>query len=157
MTPTPPVTVTVQLAAERAYGRSTSAIPSGPCAARSRHSESRASPSHGIETSQWGSGGKPRSSAARTSSTPCTARSSSTATAIPNGTTNTAEITRVISTTANAREPPIHFCTCLSSGHVATTIVVAQINALKKGDSVQRLAAISPERIKMNRKVRVRS
>ena len=39
----------------------------------------------------------------------------------------------------------------------ATTIVVAQIRALKKGLSVQRLATSNAARIRITRKVRVRS
>src|SRR5438046_464465 len=82
---------------------STPALPPGPCPTRSLYHVSKAWPAHGIATIQCGKGGRPLSSTLLTSSAPWTARSSSTATAMPNGTTNTAAITTVISTTAGAR------------------------------------------------------
>jgi hypothetical protein len=69
----------------------------------------------------------------------------------------TASITMVINAVAAARRPPIQRSISSIIGHVATTIVVAQINALRNGSKVHRLPLISTAIIRMTSTVRVRS
>ena len=66
--------------------------------------------------------------------------------------TNTINNMTVITATASPRLCQSHASTFSSNGHVATTIMVAQIKEVRKGLKIQKLAAISAP---MNRTARV--
>ncbi len=60
------------------------------------------------------------------------------------GTTNRTTTIRVIRATARPRLPPTIRCRRNSKGHTATTMVVAQIVAGRKGRNTQREHSVSP-------------
>ena len=59
--------------------------------------------------------------------------------------------------TAGALRPPMARCSEMSQGHVATTIIVAQTVAARKGLSTQSDSAISAARMRTASAFRVRS
>jgi len=157
MRPKPPVNSSAQLAPERTNGRSASAMASGPPAASACHSVVRRAPTHGSASSHAGGSGNPSRVMALTISSPSIDACSNTATARLNGTMKIARMTNVITVVAMTRRPPVRRSTRSINGHVATTIVVAQAKALKKGNNVQMLPTINPVVIRISRSVRVRS
>ncbi len=74
-----------------------------------------------------------------------------------NGAMNVTDIAAVMSTVATIRRPPVARWTRSSSGHVATTIVAAQIDEPRNGSSVHRLPKINAPIIRTTRIMRVRS
>ena len=64
--------------------------------------------------------------------------------AADSGTTSTSSRTTDITVTASQRRPPAQRCTLISSGQVATTIMIAQMIAPRNGRRIHSEAAISP-------------
>ena len=106
---------------------------------------------------QEGGGDSPCVTRFFTRSTPSDADSTSTPIARPNGTMKIASMTIVSSAVATDLRPPAQRSALSSSGHVAMTMVVAQISAPRNGNSVQRLPAINSAMMRITRKIRVRS
>ena len=73
------------------------------------------------------------------------------------GATTITTIPAVITITARTRRPPRRLCTARIMGHVATTIMVAQISAGRNGRSTQNVAAISPPSVTTASRIRVTS
>jgi hypothetical protein len=74
-----------------------------------------------------------------------------------NGMTSNKSMPSVITKTAGARRLPKVRSKALSQGHVATTIIVAQTVAAKKGLSTQKHSPIKPTTKMAARVLRVRS
>src|SRR6185503_17464211 len=148
---------TIVAAALRAYGRIVSAKASGPAAARSCHWAVSRSPANGTFASHDGGGPSPLARYERTIAMRLVEASSSALMATQNGTITTTATIATMIVVASARLPPTRFCTDRSSGHVATTIAVAQISAPMKGSNVHRLPTISRPMISTVRVVRVMS
>src|SRR5262249_921465 len=74
-----------------------------------------------------------------------------------NGTTNTSKRAIVMTATAIPRIFHSRRCTCIISGQVATTSVVAQMTAGRNGRNIQKQAPINPATNSTARVVRVRS
>ena len=83
----------------------------------------------------------------------------STTTTMPTaiGATTMTIIASVITATARPRRPPRRPCTARITGHVATTIMVAQISAGRNGRSTQNVAAINPPIATTASRIRVTS
>ena len=90
-----------------------------------------------------GGGGKVKDARDLTQPTIWSALSIIVTTASERGTTSTSIRTNVITATASLRLPQSLSWRLSKSGQVATTIVVAQINAVMKGRTTQKLAKIS--------------
>ena len=59
------------------------------------------------------------------------------------GRTSTSSHAVVMAATASFRRPQSHACSCRIMGHVATTIIAAQMIAPRKGRRIQTVDAIS--------------
>ena len=117
-------------------------IASGPPAASSCHLSASFEPTTGTLCTQEGGGDNPCVARFFTSSTPSDADWTSTPIARPNGTMKIASMTIVSSAVATDLRPPAQRSAQSSNGHVAMTMVVAQISAPRNGNSVHRLPAI---------------
>jgi hypothetical protein len=81
-------------------------------------------------------------------------RSAIVATAALSGSTITTSIPITIAATAIERRPPTRRSMPIISGHVATTIIVAQRSAGRNGRTIYRLPKISSDRITMISRIR---
>ena len=137
--------------------------PPGPCrssrlvAASFAHSVEIFGPTSGISSTQSGGDGIVADARSFDQSTISSAWSTIVATASVSGTTSTSSIADVITVTASQRRPPSRAWTASIMGHVATTIIVAQIPAAMNGHTTHRLAAITSPMARTESVMRPRS
>src|SRR5258705_2517714 len=115
-----------------------------PSLAASRHAAATLGPTTGTRSTNAGGGGIVASCSDFVQAPTSSEYSARVLIATQNGSTNTRSITRIIAAIAGARLPPSQRCTETSSGHVATTTIVAQISATRNGRMIQNDAAMSP-------------
>ncbi len=125
------------------YGAMRACSSPAPSAAMACHSAASLGPISGSPSTQPGGGGTPARASAFSPSPKSSACSTMVITASASGTITTSSSTIVITITARPRFPQSILCAARISGHVATTISVAQINAGRNGCSIHRLAMIA--------------
>jgi hypothetical protein len=144
-----PICATSHVTSSAAYG----AIfpPRSPSAARSRHAVSTRSPTNGIFATHSGGTLKDCGSIDFAQFVMSPTCETSVPRASASGTRKISDIAVVITATASQRRRQRRFCTASIVGHVATAIIVAQINAGKNGFMIQSDDAISRPTIVMTR------
>src|SRR5437660_3640735 len=133
----------IQAAMPFAYGAMRACSSPAPSAAMACHSAASLGPISGSPSTQPGGGGTPARASVFSPSPKSSACAMMVSTASASGTITTSNSTVVITITARPRFPHNRFCAARISGHVATTIRVAQIKAGRNGCRTHRLAMIA--------------
>ena len=121
------------------------------------HSPAIFSPTRGRPRTQAGTPGTESSASDLDQTTMASPCSTTVTTPTATGATTIMSIVTVITATARPRLPQSRAWTARSAGQVATTIMVAQTVASRKGRSTQKLAAIKPPIATTASRIRVRS
>src|SRR6185436_2449041 len=154
--PTLPSAPASHCAAVAAYGARRETSCSLPAAAVLDQYSAILVPTSGIRESHSGGGGIGEVASERAHPAIVSALSTSVWIASSNGTTNTSTITPDMMATAKPRRRNL-FCSLSIMGHVATTIIIAQIVERRNGRSIQNEPPTSAIISKIASNVRVRS